>query len=146
MISTKGRYSIRVMLDLAMQEPNRYIPLKEIAARQGLSDKYLEIVLKVLVKEKLLKGLRGKGGGYQLTRAPEDYTIGEILMLSEGNLSSVACLAPGAETCERAAQCITLPMWKKFDAMVHDYFFGITLADLIEQSQSQPKKNQKEES
>ncbi|MDO5589612.1 MAG: Rrf2 family transcriptional regulator [Lachnospiraceae bacterium] len=146
MISTKGRYSIRVMLDLAMQEPNRYIPLKDIAARQGLSDKYLEIVLKVLVKEKLLKGLRGKGGGYQLTRAPEDYTIGEILMLSEGNLSSVACLAPGAETCERAAQCITLPMWQKFNTMVHDYFFGITLADLIAQSQNQQKKNQKEES
>lgn len=137
MISTKGRYALRVMLDLAMQDPERYIPLKEIASRQELSEKYLEIILKTLVKQKLLRGLRGKGGGYQLTRAPKDYTVGEILTLTEGNLSSVACLAPDAEPCNRASHCITLPMWKKFDALVHDFFFGITLADLLENHSGQ---------
>ena len=106
MISTKGRYALRVMLDLAMQDPERYIPLKEIASRQELSEKYLEIILKTLVKQKLLRGMRGKGGGYQLTRAPKDYTVGEILMLTEGNLSSVACLAPDAESCDRASCCL----------------------------------------
>lgn len=145
MISTKGRYALRVMLDLAMQEPERYIPLKEIASRQELSEKYLEIILKTLVKQKLLRGMRGKGGGYQLTRAPKDYTVGEILMLTEGNLSSVACLAPDAETCDRASCCLTLPMWQKFDSMVHDFFFGITLADLLENRSGQITENQSQE-
>ena len=135
MISTKGRYALRVMLDLAMQDPERYIPLKEIASRQELSEKYLEIILKTLVKQKLLRGMRGKGGGYQLTRAPKDYTVGEILMLTEGNLSSVACLAPDAESCDRAS-C---------DSMVHDFFFGISLADLLENRSGQTTENQSQE-
>ena len=132
MISTKGRYALRVMIDLAQHSDEAYIPLKDIAQRQGISEKYLEIVLKVLVKEKLLKGLRGKGGGYQLTRAPEDYTVGEIIELSEGTLAPVACLTATAEPCVRKDNCVTLPMWKKFDTMVHDFFYGITLADLVD--------------
>ncbi|MBP9999913.1 MAG: Rrf2 family transcriptional regulator [Clostridiales bacterium] len=133
MISTKGRYALRVMLDLAEQNTDQYVPLKEIAERQDISEKYLEIILKTLVKEKLLKGLRGKGGGYRLTRSPKDYSVGEILELSEGTLSSVACLAPDAEECPRCGQCNTLPMWKKFDAMVHDYFYNISLEDIIKE-------------
>lgn len=131
MISTKGRYALRVMIDLAMQPADTYIPLKDIAARQEISEKYLEIVLKVLVKQKMLKGLRGKGGGYKLTRPPKDYTIGEILEFSEGTLAPVACLMPDAEVCKRKDQCITLPLWKKYNSMVHDFFYQITLEDLI---------------
>ena len=122
MISTKGRYALRVMIDLAQHKDEEYVPLNEIAIRQEISEKYLEIVLKILVKKKLLKGRRGKGGGY---------TIGEILELAEGNLATVACLVPGAEVCSREEQCITLPLWKKFDGMVHDFFYEITLEDVL---------------
>ena len=131
MISTKGRYALRVMIDLAMQPTDTYIPLKDIAARQEISEKYLEIVLKVLVKQKMLKGLRGKGGGYKLTRLPKDYSVGEILELSEGTLAPVACLMPDADVCKRKDQCITLPLWEKYHTMVHDFFYQITLEDLI---------------
>lgn len=131
MISTKGRYALRVMLDLAEQPENTYIPLKEIAARQEISEKYLEIVLKNLVKAKLLQGLRGKGGGYQLTRTPEEYPVGEILEIAEGPLSSVNCLLPDTESCPRKEFCQTFPMWEKFDQMVHDFFYGISVADLL---------------
>ncbi len=130
MISTKGRYALRVMVDLAEQNRDGYIPLGEIAARQEISEKYLEIILKILVKEKLLKGLRGKGGGYKLTRSPSDYTVWEILTLTEGTLATVACLAQDAETCARSPKCRTLPMWKEFDHMVYEYFSSITLEDL----------------
>ena len=119
MISTKGRYALRVMIDLAQHKDEEYVPLNEIAIRQEISEKYLEIVLKILVKKKLLKGRRGKGGGYQLTREPSEYTIGEILEV------------PGAEVCSREEQCITLPLWKKFDGMVHDFFYEITLEDVL---------------
>lgn len=131
MISTKGRYALRVMLDLAGQPEHTYTPLKEIAARQEISEKYLEIILKNLVKENFLKGLRGKGGGYQLTRPPGDYTVGEIIELAEGPLSPVNCLLPGAQKCPRSAHCHTLPMWTRFDRLVHDFFYGITLEDLL---------------
>lgn len=131
MISTKGRYALRVMIDLAKHPNETYIPLKDIAERQDISEKYLEIILKVLVKEKLLKGLRGKGGGYQLTKAPEKYTVGEILELAEGTLATVSCLAANAEPCAKKDTCVTLPLWKKYDAMVHDFFYQITLADLV---------------
>lgn len=142
MISTKGRYALRVMLDLAQQPANTYIPLKEIAARQEISEKYLEIVLKNLVKAKLLQGLRGKGGGYQLTRLPEEYPVGEILEIAEGPLSSVTCLLPDTETCPRKEVCQTLPMWAKFDQMVHDFFYGISLADLLNKEElSTPPQN-----
>lgn len=131
MISTKGRYALRVMIDLAQQNTDSYVPLDEIAARQEISKKYLEIILKTLVKENLLKGLRGKGGGYRLTRSPSEYTIGEILELTEGTLAPVACLQNSAEPCRRKENCRTFPMWERFDQMIHDFFFGITLADLL---------------
>ena len=144
-ISTRGRYAIRVMLDLAEHNTGEYIPLMDIAKRQEISEKYLEAIVASLSKNGFVRSLRGKGGGYQLTRAPKDYTVGEILMLTEGNLSSVACLAPDAESCDRASCCLTLPMWQKFDSMVHDFFFGITLADLLENRSGQTTENQSQE-
>ncbi len=131
MISTKGRYALRVMLDLAQQDTDSFIPLDEIAERQGISKKYLEIILKTLVSEKLLQGLRGKGGGYRLTRRPAAYTVGEILTLAEGSLATVACLQAGAEPCVRRDTCLTLPMWQQLDQLVPDFFFHITLEDLL---------------
>ena len=133
MISTKGRYALRVMLDLAEQNTEKFIPLEEIANRQDISKKYLEIILKVLVQNGLLKGLRGKGGGYRLTRRPDEYAVGEILELTEGSLAIVSCLQEENNSCARKEYCYTLPMWLKFDKMVHDYFFGITLADLLKE-------------
>lgn len=132
LISTKGRYALRVMIDLAEHQENSYLPLKEIAQRQEISEKYLESILKVLVKNGLLVGLRGKGGGYRLTKAPELYTVGSILRLTEESLSPVACLEQKNNPCPRAPQCRTLPMWQKLDAMLNDFFEGITLADLMQ--------------
>ena len=130
MISTKGRYALRLMIDLAEQEPEKFVPLDEIATRQGISKKYLEIILKSLVQKNFLKGLRGKGGGYQLTRKPEDYSVGEILEVTEGTLAVVSCLQADCAPCERKNFCKTLPMWKNFNQITHDFFFGITLKDL----------------
>lgn len=131
MISTKGRYALRVMIDLAEHNEERYVPLKEIAERQGISKKYLEIIVKDLVKAGLLTGTSGKGGGYRLCRKPEAYNVGEILEVSEGTLALVSCLAEGSAQCERAAQCQTLPMWAELDGIIHDYFYGKKLSDLI---------------
>ncbi|MCR5176551.1 MAG: RrF2 family transcriptional regulator [Anaerovibrio sp.] len=131
MISTKGRYALRVMLDLAEQASDNYIPLEEIAQRQGISKKYLEIIIKVLVQNHLLEGHRGKGGGYRLTRPPKDYTVGEILALTEERLAIVSCLSSNSEHCERKPFCHTIPMWEKFEQITHDFFFGITLEDLL---------------
>ncbi len=131
MISTKARYALRVMIDLAQHQEDKYIPLKEIAARQEISEKYLEIILKLLVSGKMLTGLRGKGGGYMLTRTPKEYIVGEIIELTDGPLAPVACLMPSAEACPRKDGCITLPLWQKYDALVHDFFYSITLEDLI---------------
>ena len=122
------------MLDLAQHSDDTFIPLEEIAGRQGISKKYLEIIIKSLVQHKLLLGLRGKGGGYRLTRAPKDYTVGEILELTEGSLAIVACLQDNAEPCVRREHCETLPMWKRFDDMIHDFFYHITLEDLLKES------------
>ena len=102
-VSTKGRYALRVMIDLAEHQAERYVPLKEVAARQDISEKYLENILKVLVQNGFLEGLRGKGGGYRLTRSPDQYTVAEILLLTEGSLAPVSCLTPGAPACERMA-------------------------------------------
>ena len=129
-VSTKGRYALRVMIDLAEHQSDKYVPLKEVAARQEISEKYLENILKVLVQNGFLEGLRGKGGGYRLTRSPEQYTVEEILNLTEGNLATVSCLTPGAPTCHRMAECRTYNMWKGLDEMISDYFSKITLADL----------------
>lgn len=130
MISTKGRYALRLMIDLAMQEADTYIPLKDISERQGISEKYMEIIIKELVKNKLIKGLRGKGGGYRLVREPSSYTAGEILEAAGEQLAPVACLLPGAEPCEREKNCQTISMWRAFGELSHDYFYGITLMDL----------------
>ena len=130
-ISTRGRYALRVMIDLAGQDPNTYTPLKEIAARQEISEKYLEIIIKILVKGKMLKGLRGKGGGYILTREPSEYIVGDIIELTEGPLAPVACLQPDAEVCNRKDICVTLHLWEKYYTLVHDFFFHITLEDVI---------------
>lgn len=131
MISTKARYALRVMVDLATCVKDGYVPLKDIAKRQDISEKYLEIIIKMLVNGKLLKGLRGKGGGYVLTRAPKDYSVGEIIELTEGPLAPVACLTPGAEECKRKNECITLPLWEKYNTLIRDFFYNITLEDLI---------------
>lgn len=131
MISTKGRYALRVMIDLAEQDPGSYTPLDEIATRQGISKKYLEIILKTLVTQKLLIGVRGKGGGYKLTRSPKEYQVLEILELTEGPLRSVTCLQPNSPPCDRKSICKTLPMWQRFDQIVHDFFQNITLEDLL---------------
>ena len=131
MISTKARYALRVMIDLAEHQDAGYIPLKDIAARQEISEKYLEIIIKIQVKGKMLKGLRGKGGGYILTREPSEYIVGDIIELTEGPLAPVACLQPDAEVCNRKDICITLPLWEKYYALVYDFFFHITLEDVI---------------
>ena len=131
MFSTRGRYALRVLVDLAQQDTGDFVPLNEIATRQGISIKYLEIILKTLVRNGLMKGHRGKGGGYKLTRKPEEYRVGEILELTEGPLSSVACLTPGADPCPNRVNCRTLPMWEKFDTMVHDFFYSMTIKDLL---------------
>ncbi len=130
-ISTKGRYGIRVMIDLAQHGKDGYIPLKTIAERQGISEKYLESILKVLVQEKLLEGLRGKGGGYRLTRKPPEYTLGEILRLTEGSLAPVACVEEHGSECPNRSVCPTLPVWQKLDALINGFLDGITLADLM---------------
>ena len=124
MVSTKGRYALRVMIDLAEHQSEGYVPLKEIAARQEISEKYLESILKVLVQQRFLEGLRGKGGGYKLTRAPETYTVGSILRLTEGSLATVAC--------PRMAECRTYPLWYKLDGMISEYLDSVTLADLMQ--------------
>ena len=130
MISTKGRYALRVMVDIAENQRDGYIPLKEIAYRQDISEKYLEAIVKGLVKERYLTGLRGKSGGYRLTRAPEDYTVGAILRITEGSLAPVTCLTPGASPCARLANCRTYEMWKGLNDLITNYFGNITIADL----------------
>ena len=131
LISTKGRYALRVMIDLAEHQADGFIPLKTIAQRQGISEKYLESIIKLLVKAKLLTGLRGKGGGYRLTMAPEQYTVGSILRLTEDSMAPVSCLESDAEACPRAAECRTLPLWKGLDKVINDYLDNFTLADLM---------------
>lgn len=135
MISTRGRYALRVMIDIAENGNGAYIPLTEIAARENISEKYLESILVILTRGGLLLGLRGKGGGYKLTRAPEDYTIGSILRLTEGSLSPVACLREGAEPCPKRSACKTLPVWQGLDDVIRQYLDSITLAELMRQSE-----------
>ena len=131
MISTKGRYALRVMLDLAEQPQGTYVPLKDIAERQEISKKYLESIVRELVRGKLIKGSSGKGGGYILCRRPEEYTVGEIVERMEGTLAPIACLATDAAPCPRAGRCRTLPFWRAFDTMVHDFLYSEKLTDLL---------------
>ncbi|MDY4610340.1 MAG: Rrf2 family transcriptional regulator [Sphaerochaetaceae bacterium] len=130
LVSTKGRYAIRVMIDLAEHANGQRIPLKEIARRQGISQKYMEGIMAILSKAGMVDGLHGKGGGYRLNQPASSYRVSDILLLTEGTLSAVACLAPGSRPCPRAATCRTLSMWKGLDDLILRYFEGITVADL----------------
>ena len=131
LISSRGRYALRVMIDLAEHDDGAYIPMKEVAQRQDISLKYLERILPILVSAKLVEGLHGKGGGYRLTRKPEDYRISEILRLTEGDLAPVACLECNSEKCKRTAECRTLPMWMELNRRVNEYLDSVTIADLM---------------
>ena len=132
MISTRGRYALRVMIDIAEHSGGDFVPMKEVAARQEISLKYIERIMPLLTKENLVEGQHGKGGGYRLCRPPEDYPVGEILRATEGGLAPVACLECGAKPCSRAAECRTLPMWQKYYAMTNEFFDGISVADLMQ--------------
>lgn len=133
MISTRGRYALRVMIDIAENGGGGYIPLDGIAARQNISEKYLERILAVLTRGKLLEGVRGKGGGYRLVREPQDYSVGDILRLTEGTLSPVACLKEGAKPCGRSSECKTLPVWEGLNDVITTYLDGVTLKELIKE-------------
>ena len=121
-------------MGIGLNEGEGYIPLRDVAERQMISKKYLEIIVRELVGGKLIAGVSGKGGGYRLCRRPEDYSVGEILELMEGPLSPVACLACGAEPCPRAESCETLPLWAEYDRMTHEYFYGKRLSDLMQKA------------
>ncbi|SFI81541.1 transcriptional regulator, BadM/Rrf2 family [Treponema bryantii] len=130
-VSTKGRYALRVMIDLAEQNTHDRVPLKEIAERQQISQKYIEAIMTLLSKNGFVDAVHGKGGGYRLNKKPEEYRVGDILRLTEGSLSPVACLEKGAEECPRKAECRTLPMWTKLDELVEGYLDSVTLAQLM---------------
>lgn len=129
-VSTRGRYAIRVLIDLVEHSGDERIPLKEIAKRQNISQKYIETIMTLLSKNGFVDAIHGKGGGYCLNRKPEDYKIGEILEITEGTLAPVACLAKGAEPCEKYSSCRTIPMWTKLDSLISDYLNSVSLADL----------------
>ena len=131
MISTRGRYALRVMLHLAEHSHDGYIPMKEVAEKQGISLKYLERILPVLVKNGFVEGVHGKGGGYRLCRKPKDYSVGEILRLTEGDLAPVACLGSCAEPCGKSSSCKTIKMWSEFYRLTNEYFDGISISDLL---------------
>ena len=129
-VSTRGRYALRVMIDLAENSNQERIPLKEIAERQGISQKYIESIMTLLSKNKFVDAIHGKGGGYKLNKKPEEYRVGDILRLTEGTLAPVACLEKNAPPCDRKKFCRTLPMWTKLDKLVEDYLDSVTLSDL----------------
>ena len=131
LISTKGRYALRVLVDMAEHQSDGYVPLKEIASRQEISEKYLESIVKMLVKEGILTGLRGKGGGYRLSRTPDQFTVGNILRVTEGSLAPVSCLEEGKLACPRMSTCRTLTMWEGLDRAIRTYLEGYTVADLM---------------
>ena len=135
LISTKGRYALRILVDMAEHATEGYVPLKEIAQRQEISEKYLESIVKELVKNEIVSGVRGKGGGYRLRRPPEQINVGDILNYMEGTLAPVACLERGAAPCERAAVCRTLEFWRGLDEAIRKYTEGYTLADLVKTGQ-----------
>lgn len=131
MISAKGRYALRVMVDLAQHTTGEFIPVKEIAARQDISLKYLESIMNILTKGKMLESASGKGGGYRLVRKPYEYKVIDILQLMEGDLAPVACLCADGEKCERIAKCTTLSFWKGLETVINDYLESNTLQDMI---------------
>ncbi|MGM9946672.1 RrF2 family transcriptional regulator [Floccifex sp.] len=131
-ISTRGRYALRVMIDLAQNAQDSYVPMKEVANRQGISLKYLERIMPSLSKNNLVEGVHGNKGGYRLVRNPDEYTVKEILELTEGDLAPVTCLECGSDECERKDTCKTLPMWMDLQNRILNYFQGITLQDLVD--------------
>ena len=133
LISTKGRYALRVMIDLAEHQSEEFISLKEIAQRQEISEKYLESIIRILVKAKVVESLRGKGGGYRMRKAPEQYTVDSILRLTEESLAPVTCLESNAEACSRSGRCRTLALWQGLDKVIREYLESVTIADLVEQ-------------
>ena len=136
-VSTKGRYALRVMVCFAQRGGNEYIPLKEIAESEGISQKYLEAIMTTLSKAGFVDAVHGKGGGYRLNRPAADYSVGQILRLTEGSLAPVTCLESEENPCPRAGQCTTLPMWEKLDALINDYLDSVSLADLLAQTDGQ---------
>ena len=130
-VSTKGRYALRVMIEIGSYDPAEYVPLRALADSQEISEKYLEAIIAPLVRAGLLSGQRGKGGGYRLSRTPDEYTAGEILRAAEGSLAPVSCLEGELNVCPRAGQCATLGMWQGLDKVIADYLDGISLEDLI---------------
>ena len=130
-VSTKGRYALRVMVYLAQHSDSDFTPLKEIAESEGISQKYLESIMSTLSKANFVDAVHGKGGGYRLNRPPEGYTIGGILKLTEGSLATVSCTTQGPSACSRSTCCSTLPMWERLDKMIDEFFEGITLEDLL---------------
>ena len=135
-ISTRGRYALRVMLDLAENGNGEYIPMKNIAQRQGISLKYLERILPVLTQNNIVEGIQGKGGGYRLTRKPDEYKVGEILRLTEGDLAPVSCLECGAQPCSMRNECKTLPLWTGLYTVINEYLDGVSLLDLLKQDKA----------
>ena len=133
-VSTKGRYALRVMVSFAQRGGEEYIPLKEIAEAEEISQKYLESIMTVLSKAGFVDAVHGKGGGYRLNRRPEEYTIGSILKLTEGSLAAVSCTSQGAAACSRTECCQAKPMWDKLDKMIDDFFEGITIGDLLKEA------------
>ena len=131
-ISTKGRYALRMLLDLAEHQNDGYIALKDIASRQNISKKYLEQIVPILNKSDILNTNRGYQGGYKLAKSPDKYTVGDILLLTEGSLSPVACLDHDPNECERSGECYTLPVWQGLKKVICDYLYGITLQDILD--------------
>ncbi len=135
-VSTKGRYALRVMVHLAQHAGDDYVPLKEIAETEHISQKYLESIMTVLSKAGFVDAVHGKGGGYRLNRSPEGYTIGSILKLTEGSLAAVSCTSQGPAACDRSDCCQAKPMWDRLDKMIDDFFEGITIADLLNENRT----------
>ncbi|MCC8139427.1 MAG: Rrf2 family transcriptional regulator [Lachnospiraceae bacterium] len=133
MISTRGRYALRLLVDMAEHQGDDYMPLREIAGRQDISEKYLESIVNLLVKGKVLTALRGKKGGYRLRKSPDQYTVREILELTEGTLAPVACLEDGQQACSRMADCRTLPLWQGLNRVITEYLDSYTIEDLMKQ-------------
>ena len=131
LVSTRGRYALRVMIDLAEHDSEKFVPMKDVAARQEISLKYIAGIMPLLTQAGLVEGMHGKGGGYRLTRAPEDSPLGEILRLTEGTLAPISCLEEGAKPCPRESSCSTLPRWRELNQLITDYLDHKTLADLL---------------
>lgn len=131
LVSTRGRYALRVMLELARHDAHTLVPLSVLAERQGISEKYLESIVALLVRGGLVEGQRGKGGGYRLRQTPQECSVGAVLRLTEGSLAPVSCLDGGENTCPRARGCETLPLWEELDEIINRYLDGVTLSDLL---------------